>query len=71
MKYNGGEYKQAKFIFASMYGTYWMDCEILEEKNGLCKVKYFDPFVEEIYEKTVPSANVSVFERKVCEHVKS
>ena len=42
-----------KFLHASMFGSYYIDCVVLQKKKYKSKIRYLDPVVEEYYEKWV------------------
>lgn len=52
-----------EYLEASMAGTYWTLCEILESNNFYYKIKYIDSFLDEEVEKVVKHEEV----RKIAE----
>lgn len=48
---------QVEYLYTSMYGSYYLPCEILKvDENGNYTILYFDPVLEE----NVKQENVSV-----------
>lgn len=50
-----------KYLDASMFGTYWIDAELLEIlPDNMYKIKFYDDYSEEWEEKIVPQDRIEV-----------
>ena len=37
-----------EYLYCSMFGSYWIECEVVESlDNGKFKIKFFNGFIEE------------------------
>lgn len=39
-----------EFIHSSVFGSYYEPCELLEESGDRCKIRYVDPYSEDVHE---------------------
>jgi len=40
--------KSAEYLYCSMWGSYWLDCKVLESlDNGKYKIEFYNDFIEE------------------------
>ena len=49
-----------QYLHGSMYGTYYIDCEILQEAGNMIYIRYIDPNNNETYEKWVEADYIRV-----------
>ena len=44
---------KTKFIHSSMYGSYHIECTVIQKRKHKVKIRFLDPVVEEYYERWI------------------